>query len=55
MSNTNRDNQGGTFCRPEKKGKGRVSRTSNKWCTCGFKKHGPNHENGAQHKHGKES
>lgn len=52
---TNRGDQGGTFCRPEKKGKGAAARTSKLWCSCGFKKHGPNHEQGEQHRHGKKS
>lgn len=28
-------------------------RTSEKWCPCGFKKHGRNHEEGIHHKDGK--
>jgi len=42
--------QGLTYCRPEKKGKGSLGRTSDKWCSCGFKRRGPNHDCGNHHK-----
>ena len=44
---------GGTYCRRSQKGKKPAARTSTKWCECGFKRHGPNHEQGAHHKKGK--
>ena len=30
----------------------KAGRTSQKWCTCGFKRHGKNHEEGEHHKKG---
>lgn len=42
--------QGLTYCRPEKKGMGRASRTSDKWCIeCGKRKRGDNHNEGSHH------
>ena len=41
---------GPAYCRPEKK-RIRAARTSPKWCECGRKVHGPNHEDGDHHGH----
>jgi hypothetical protein len=41
-----------TYCRREMKGKGRPARTSPKWCECGHKRHGANHDEGSHHKLG---
>lgn len=35
-----------------KKKNTKKERSSNKWCTCGYKKHGKNHEVGEHHKRG---
>jgi len=45
-------NRGGCYCRPEKKGKGKLGRTSTKYCSCGFKIRGSveAHEAGDRHK-----
>jgi len=31
----------------------KAERTSPLWCSCGYKNHGKNHEDGVHHKHGK--
>lgn len=41
--------QGGCYCRPERRGQAKTKRTSPKWCDCGFKVGGPNHNEGAHH------
>ena len=41
-----------TYCRPEKKGRGTPKRTSPKWCICGYKRRGADHESGEHHKSG---
>lgn len=41
-----------TYCRREMKGKGPLGKTSNKWCACGHKRHGANHDLGSHHKSG---
>ncbi len=43
--------RGGCYCRPEKKGSGRLGKTSPRVCPkCNLKIRGKNHEDGAHHK-----
>jgi hypothetical protein len=45
--------QGGCYCRPEKRASGRKGKSSAKICKCGFKCRGKNHEAGTHHRQGK--
>jgi len=53
MENSSLKSQGGTYCRPEKRGKGSAQRTSSKWCSCGYKRGGLNHDKGKHHRQGR--
>ena len=44
-----RATRGGCYCRPEMKGKGRLGRSSQRRCGCGFIIRGKNHEEGDHH------
>jgi hypothetical protein len=49
-SKKTKKDQGLTYCRPDKKGMGRASKTSEKWCSeCGHKRRGINHDQGTHH------
>ena len=41
------------YCRPELRGQGLAQKTSPKWCSCGYRARGKNHENGKHHNKGK--
>jgi len=45
----NRDTQGLTYCRPDKKRMPLTARTSKNYCPCGFKIRGKNHNEGKHH------
>jgi len=43
--------KGSTYCRPEKKGVGKLQKTSNKYCpVCKKKIRGPHHAEGTHHR-----
>lgn len=51
MSMDRKQKNGGTYCRPEKKGVGPAPRTSKKYCPdCKCRVRGENHESGTHHK-----
>ena len=52
MAKDSSSNKGGCYCRPENKGKGKLGRTSPKWCSCGYKIRTTvaKHEAGDRHK-----
>ena len=53
-ASASRKTQGGTYCRPEKKGVGPAQRTNGKYCPeCKFLIRGANHAEGRHHKSAK--
>jgi len=50
MNDKKKQQHGGTYCRPEKKGMGKGQRTSTKRCSeCGLRKRGAGHAQGSHH------
>ena len=41
---------GSLYCRPDLRNQPRVSRTSNRYCECGYKIRGRYHDEGSHHK-----
>jgi hypothetical protein len=53
MAKEGNTNKGGCYCRPDRRGKGLLGRTSTKWChECGFRIRGSvkAHNEGDRHK-----
>ncbi len=51
MKTETRVGQGGCYCKPENRRKGRKPRTATNYCECGFKVRGKNHADGNHHNH----